>query len=106
MNYSLRDYLTLIILGGRGRPNHHSLSENSDFTRTKPPLGSRPVCKFEFVCCGPGEKTQSTLSFSVEAWPIDEVREHLFPNSKIEILTIINDFTQIFQKFSGDEFKS
>ena len=71
-----------IVLKGR---NYHPLLENLDFSGTEPPLDLRPVCKFKFVRCGPGEENQSSLSFSVEAWRPDEVREHLFPNSKIEI---------------------
>ena len=31
------------------------------------------------------KKTQRALSFSVEAWRPNEVQEHLFPNSEIEI---------------------
>ena len=46
--------LTLIIPG-----------ENRDFSRTEPPLDLKPVCKFKFVRCGPVEKKQSSLSFSV-----------------------------------------
>ena len=55
--------LTLSCMGGGllGPP----LSENRDFSGTKPPLDLRPVCKFKFVHCGPVEKNQSTLSFSV-----------------------------------------
>ena len=52
---------------------YHPLSENRDFSGTKPPLDPRPVCKLKLVCCGPGEKKQSALSFSVEAWRPDEV---------------------------------
>ena len=76
--------LTLIILEGGGR-NYHPLSEICDFSATEPLLDLRPVCKLKFVRCGPGEKKQSALSFSVEVWRPDEVREHLFPNSEIEI---------------------
>ena len=89
--------------GGR---NYHPLSENRDFSGTEPPLDLRPVCKLKFVRCGPGEKKQSALSFWVEAWPPDEVREHLFPNSEIEIFIDFRQISQIFKKFSGDQFKS
>ena len=81
---------------GGGR-NHHPLSENHDFSGTKPLLDLRPVCKFKFVRCGPLEKNQSALSFSVEAWRLNEVREHLFPNSEIEIFI---DFCQFSTNFS------
>ena len=77
----------------------------SYFTGTEPPLDLRPVCKFKFVRCGPGENNQSALSFSVEAWWPDEVREHLFPISEIEIFDVLQQFLkkfQIFQKFSGE----
>ena len=57
---------------GAGR-NYHPLLENRDFSRTEPPLDLRPVCKTKFVRFGPGEKKQSALSFSVEAWRPDEV---------------------------------
>ena len=39
-----------------GGHNHHPLSENQDFSITEPPLDLRPVCKFEFVRCGPIKK--------------------------------------------------
>ena len=79
-----------------GRDNYYPLSENCDFSGTEPPLDLRPVCKFKFVRCGPGEKKQSALSFSVEAWRPDEVREHLFPNSKIEIFDDLQRFSTKF----------
>ena len=41
------------------------LSENHDFSGTKPLLDLRPVCKFKFVRFGPEEKNQSDVSFSV-----------------------------------------
>ena len=55
-------------------PNYHPLPENRGFSRTEPPLDLRPVCKLKFVSCGPGEKNQSGLSISVEAWRPDEVQ--------------------------------
>ena len=33
-----------------------SLSENHDFPTTEHPVDPRPVCKLEFVRCGPVEK--------------------------------------------------
>ena len=60
--------------------------ENRDFSGTEHPLDLRPVCKFEFVRCGPLEKKQSALSFSAELWWPDEVQEHLFPNSELRFL--------------------
>ena len=42
-----------IVLKGH---NYHPLLENLDFFGTEPPLDLRPVCKFKFVRCGPGEK--------------------------------------------------
>ena len=64
--------------------NKYSIKPNY-FSGTELPLDLRPVCKFKFVRWGPGEKNQSALSFLVEAYRPDEVREHLFPNSEIEI---------------------
>ena len=55
--------LTLINAGG-GR-NHPPLSENRDFSGTEHPSDLSPVCKFEFVRCGPLETNQSALSVSV-----------------------------------------
>ena len=46
----------------------------------------------------PGEKKQSALSFLVEAWRPNEVREHLFPNSEIEIFIDFCRFSTNFQK--------
>ena len=77
--------LTLIIPGGR---NYHPLSENRDFSGTDVALR-----------CGPGEKNQSALSFSVEAWRPDEVREQLFPNSEIEIFIDFCRFSTNFTNF-------
>ena len=85
--------------GGGG--NYHPLSENCVFSGPEPPLDPKPVCKLKFVRCGPGEENQSTLSFLVEAWRPDEVREHLFPNSEIEIFIDFCRFSTnfpIFQK--------
>ena len=79
--------------GGRGR-NYHPLSENRDL---------RPVCKLKFVRCGSVEKIQSALSFSDWFWRPDNVREHLFPNKKIEIFVNFRQISQIFNKFSGNE---
>ena len=56
-------FLTVVI-PGVGR-NYYPLSENRDFSGTESPLHLRPVCKFKFVRCGPVEKKQSNLSFSV-----------------------------------------
>ena len=88
--------LTLVIQGGR---YYHPLSENYDFSGTEPLLNLRPVCKLGFVRCGPGEKNQSSLSFSVEAWRPDEVRVHLFPNSENEIFIDFCRFSKIFRNF-------
>ena len=79
---------------------------------------SDPCLPISVACChltliipgglsvGPGGKNQSALSFSVEAWPPDEVQEHIFPNSEIEIFVDFRQISQILKKFSGDEFKS
>ena len=80
--------LTLIIPG-----------ENRDFSGTEPLLDLRPVCKFKLVRYGPGENYQSALSFLVEAWRPDEVREHLFPNSEIEIFIDFCRFSKNFPNF-------
>ena len=45
------------------------------------------------------KKKQSALSFSVEAWRPDEVREHLFPNSEIEIFIDFCRFSKNFPNF-------
>ena len=57
------------------------------------------VCKFKFVRCGPVKKNQSALSFSVESWRPDEVRERHFPNSKIEIFDYFHRFSTKFPIF-------
>ena len=54
--------LTLINAGGSIIT---PLSENRDFSGTEHPIDLRPVCKFEFVRCGPVETNQSALSVSV-----------------------------------------
>ena len=79
------------MLGGH---NYHPLSEYRAFSGTEPPLDLRPFCKLKFVRCGPGEKNQSALPFLVEAWRPDEVREHLFSNSKIDIFDKIREFSK------------
>ena len=89
--------LTLInIWGGR---NHHPLSEDHYFYTIKHQVDLRPVCKLEFVHCGSGEKNQSPLSFSVEAWRPDEVWEHLFPKSEIDIFIDFCRFSTNFPNF-------
>ena len=55
----------LEVLHSGGGRNYHPLSENRDFSGTETPLDLRPVCKLNFVRCGPVEKKQSALSFSV-----------------------------------------
>ena len=91
-----QDYkVKLLTLSGMGGPFRPPLSENRDFSRTEPLLDLRPVCKLRFVRCGPGGKKQRALSFSVEAWRLDEVRGHLFPNSEIEIFI---DFCRFLTK--------
>ena len=42
------------------------LSENRDFSGTKPPLDLRPVCKFKSVRCGPVEHKPSFCSGSCD----------------------------------------
>ena len=63
-------------------------------------MDPRPVCKLEFVRCGPVEKKQSALSVSVLLWQPDEVREHVFPNSEIEIF---DDFCGFLSKLFNVE---
>ena len=67
--------------------------------KIEPKLDIRPVCKFKFVHCGPVEKNQSALSFSVEAWRPEKVRDHLFPNSEIEIFDNFQRFSTKFPNF-------
>ena len=43
----------------------HLLLENRDISTTKHPVNLRPVCKLEFVHCGPVEKKQNALSVLV-----------------------------------------
>ena len=50
------------------------------FSTTVYPVDLRPVCKLEFVHCGPVEKKQSALSASVQLWRSEKVRGHTFPN--------------------------
>ena len=93
-----------------GRQNYHPLSENRDLSRNEPPLDLRPVCKFKFVHCGPVEEKQSTLSFLVEAWQPNEVWEHLFPNSEIEIFIdfclFLTNFLNFQKKSQGTSLKA
>ena len=49
----------------RGGRNHPPPSENRVFSTSEHPADSRPVCKLEFVRCGPVEKNQRALSASV-----------------------------------------
>ena len=66
MGYSL--LLTLINVGGG--TIILPCRKNRDFSGTEHPSDLRPVCKFEFVRCGPGETNQSDLSVSVSPWRI------------------------------------
>ena len=83
---------------------------SSRYSGTEHPLDHRPVCKLEYFDCGPVKKKQIALSFLVQSWWPDEVREHLFPNSEIAIFNNFQRFSTKFpnfqKKFSGDEFKS
>ena len=54
-----------LTLANAGGGNHHPSSENCVFSTTVHPVDLRPVCKLEFVRCGPVEKNQSALSVSV-----------------------------------------
>ena len=97
----------LITVGG-GR-NNPPQSEHRVFSAPGNPVDSRPVCKLEIVCCAPVEKTQSSLSVSVKSWRPDNVCDLLFPNNEFEIFDDFCPFSTkfcIFQKFSGDKFKS
>ena len=87
-----------IVLKGR---NYHPLLENLDFSGTEAPLDLRPVCKFKFVRCGPGEKNQSALSFLVEAWRPDETREHHFPQNLISKSKFFSSLTLIIPGGGG-----
>ena len=95
--------LTLIIQGGER--NYHPLSENRDFSGTEPTLDLRPVCKFKFVRCGPGEKTRALyLSRLKRGGPMK------FENTFFQIakLTIFNGFRQnskFSKNFQGKSLK-
>ena len=84
--------------------NHYPPLKNRDFTTTKDLGDPRPVCKLEFVRCGPVEKNQSALSASVQSWRTDKVREHLFPNSDFRrfrrIFIKIPEFSKNSQRMS------
>ena len=58
--------LTLINAGGGGGVAIiNPCREYRDFSETEHPIDLRPVCKFEFVPCGPVETNQSALCVSV-----------------------------------------
>ena len=63
-----------------------------DFSGTEPPLDLRPVCKFKFVRCRPGEKTRALyLSQLKRGGPMK------FENTFFQIAKL---------RFSGDDFQS
>ena len=53
-----------------------SLSENHDFSTTEHPVDPRPVCKLEFVRCGPVEKKLETY----------------YRSARVRVLTSLNNF--------------
>ena len=87
------------IVDGKTNDIENNDKKGGSKVQTLNPLDLRPFCKLKFVRCGPGEKNQSALSFSVEAWRPDEVREHLFPNSEIEIFIDFCRFSKNFPNF-------
>ena len=82
----------------QGWRNHPPPSENCIFSTNEHQADSRPVCKLKFVHHGPVEK-QSALSALIQSWQPDKVREHLFPNSEIEIYDNFYGFSSNFPNF-------
>ena len=58
--FTMENKTKFLILVNTGGPQSWSR-----FFTTEHPVDLRPVCKLEFVHCGPVEKKQGTLSFSV-----------------------------------------
>ena len=74
--------LTLIYTGWGSEQSsfnnsHHPLSENCYFSTTEHPVDLSPVCKLEFVHCGPVEKNYETYyrSARVQVWTIDYIKQ-------------------------------
>ena len=85
--------LTLINAGVGGRGDHHPPTENRVFSPTEHRMNLRPVCKFEFVRCGPVEKKEERsicLGLVVGVANFADFHQN----------------SQIFKNFSGDKFKS
>ena len=53
-----------LLFRGRGRGESLSSVENPNFFGTELPLDLRPVCKFEFIRCGPVKKNRVLSLFN------------------------------------------
>ena len=89
-------------------PYYHPLSENHDFSGTEPPLDLRPVCKLNFVRCGPGEKNRALYLSRLKRGGLMKFENTFFQIEKLRFSSIFVDFRQIsriFKKISGNQFK-
>ena len=50
---------------GEGGRNPPPSSENRNVSATKHPVDPKPVCKVEFVSCGPVEKKERSICFGL-----------------------------------------
>ena len=78
-----------------GGPFQPPLSENFDFSITKPSLDLRPVCKFKFVGCGPVEKNRALYLSQFNRGGPTKLENTFFQISKLRFTTISTTFDKI-----------
>ena len=92
-----------------GGDNHHPLSENRDFSATKYLVDLRPVCKLEFVPCGPVENNRALYLSQFNCGSPTKFENSFFQIGVLRFLTIFDDFRQniqIFKKSQGMSLKA
>ena len=82
---------------------HRPPLENPIFSTTVHPVDLRPVCKFDFVRCGPVEKNRALYLSRFDHGSPTKFEDTFF---KKIIFLHFRQNAQFLKKFSGDEFKS
>ena len=91
--------------GVGGWRNHHLLSENCDFSGTKPPLDLKPVCKLEFVRLGPIENPRVLYLYWFNLGGPTKIENTFFQIAKLRFLTIFDKITEFSKNSQGLSLK-
>ena len=98
--------LTISCMGGPYRP---PLSDNSDLIGTELLLDLRPVCKFQFVRCGPVEKNTTLYLSRFNSGGLTKFKNTFFQIAKLKFLMNFADFRQnsrIFKNSQGSSLRA